>query len=153
MNPCPCGHAGDTGSECTCLPDAVERYRGRISGPVMDRIDLRVFVPRVPYERLRDDDPRDRSAAVRDRVCAARERMRSRGRRTNAELTVAEVKRDCRLDLEADALFADAMRVRKLSARGYHRVLRVARTAADLDGAARITADHLATALLLRAAP
>ncbi|HEV2250691.1 MAG TPA: YifB family Mg chelatase-like AAA ATPase, partial [Candidatus Limnocylindria bacterium] len=153
MNPCPCGHAGDAGTECTCLPDAVDRYRGRISGPVMDRIDLRVHVPRVPYERLRDEETREPSAAVRERVCLARQRMRARGRRTNAELTVAETKRDCRLDGDAEALLGEAMRRRALSARGYHRVLRVARTAADLAGDERITADHLATALLLRATP
>ncbi|MDP9319890.1 MAG: YifB family Mg chelatase-like AAA ATPase [Chloroflexota bacterium] len=151
MNPCPCGHAGDAGQECMCLPDAVERYRGRISGPVMDRIDLRVHVPRVPYEQLRDDETREPSATVRDRVCAARERMRARGRRSNAELSIADTKRHCRLDTGAEALMAEAMRTRKLSARGYHRVLRVARTAADLDGCERVGADHLATALLLRA--
>jgi magnesium chelatase family protein len=78
--------------------------------------------------------------------------MRARGRRTNAELTIADVKRHCRLDREAEALVGEAMRVRKLSARGYHRVLRVARTAADLDRSERIAADHVATALLLRAA-
>ncbi|MEA2662939.1 MAG: magnesium chelatase family protein, partial [Chloroflexota bacterium] len=149
----PCGHAGDPGVECTCLPDAVDRYRGRISGPVMDRIDLRVHVPRVPYERLRDAEIRESSAAVRERVCAARARMRVRGRRTNAELTVAETARHCRLDPDADRLMAEAMRLRRLSARGYHRVLRVARTAADLEASEAITADHLATALLLRTAP
>jgi magnesium chelatase family protein len=153
MNPCPCGHAGDAAAECTCLPDAIERYRGRISGPVMDRIDLRVHVPRVPYEQLRDEGTREPSAAVRERVCAARRRMRARGRRTNAELTIAEGKRHCRLDEPAEALMAEAMRLRRLSARGYHRLLRVARTAADLDGAERVGADHLATALLLRAGP
>ncbi len=153
MNPCPCGHAGDPVVECTCLPDSVERYRGRISGPLMDRIDLRVHVPRVPYERLRDEELRERSAAVRERVCAARERMRARRRRTNAELTVAEVRRYCRLDADADRLVAEAMRVRTLSARGYHRLLRVARTAADLEGSERIRADDVATALLLRAQP
>ena len=154
MNPCPCGHSGDPTTECTCLPDAIERYRGRLSGPVLDRIDLRVHVPRVPYERLRDDElSRERSATVRNRVCAARGRMRARGRRTNAELTIAEVGRYCSLDHDAEPLMAEAMRMRKLSARGYHRVLRVARTAADLDGSDRIGSDHLATALLLRALP
>ena len=153
MNPCPCGHAGDAAAECTCLPDAIERYRGRVSGPVMDRIDLRVHMPRVPYEQLRDERTREPSAAVRERVCAARQRMRARGRRTNAELTIAEVKRHCRLDPPAEALMAEAMRLRRLSARGYHRLLRVARTAADLEAMERVGADHLATALLLRAAP
>ena len=153
MNPCPCGHNGESGAECTCLPDVIDRYRGRISGPVMDRIDLRVHVPRVAYEQLRDGRTREPSVTVRGRVCAARRRMRARGARTNAELTIADVNRHCRLDRDAEALLAEAMRVRTLSARGYHRVLRVARTAADLDGGERITADHLATALLLRAAP
>jgi len=153
MNPCPCGHNGDPGAECTCLPDAVERYRARISGPLLDRIDLRVHVPRVPYERLRADDGREPSAVVRERVCAARSRMSVRGVRTNAELTIAGVKLHCRLDADADALLADAMRLRRLSARGYHRMLRVARTAADLDGHERIGADDVATALLMRAAP
>ena len=153
MNPCPCGHHGDPGAECTCLPDAIERYRARISGPLLDRIDLRVHVPRVPYERLRSDDGREPSAAVRERVCAARSRMLGRGVRTNAELGIAGLKRDCRLDADADALLADAMRMRRLSARGYHRLLRVARTAADLDGHDRIAADDVATALLMRAVP
>jgi len=153
MNPCPCGHAGDDGAECTCLPDAVERYRGRIPGPVMDRIDLRVHVPRVAYAQLRDGEGREPSARVRDRICAARQRMRARGRRSNAELSVAEVNRYCRLDDDGDLLLAEAMGGRRLSARGYHRVLRVARTAADLEGSERISADHLATALLLRVTP
>jgi len=153
MNPCPCGHHGDPGAECTCLPDAIERYRARISGPLLDRIDLRVHVPRVPYERLRSDDGREPSAVVRERVCAARSRMSGRGVRTNAELGIAGLKRDCRLDADADALLADAMRMRRLSARGYHRLLRVARTAADLDGHDRIAADDVATALLMRAVP
>jgi len=153
MNPCPCGHAGDAGALCTCLPDAIERYRGRISGPVMDRIDLRVHVPRVAYEQLRDDETRESSATVRERVCAARQRMRARGRRTNAELTIADTKRHCRLDHDAELLLAEAMRSKRLSARGYHRVLRVARTAADLEGSEHIKADHLASVLLLRASP
>ena len=153
MNPCPCGHDGDPGAECTCLPDAIARYRARISGPLLDRIDLRVHVPRVPYERLRADDRREPSAAVRERVCAARTRMAARGHRTNTELTIAGVKRYCRLDGEADALLGDAMRNRRLSARGYHRLLRVARTAADLAGHETIGADHVATALLMRALP
>ena len=153
MNPCPCGHDGDPGAECTCLPDAIERYRSRISGPLLDRIDLRVHVPRVPYERLRAEDRREPSADVRARVCAARARMAARGCRTNAELAIAGVRRYCRLDGAADALLAEAMRSRRLSARGYHRLLRVARTAADLEDRDSIGPDHVATALLMRALP
>jgi magnesium chelatase family protein len=153
MNPCPCGHLGDTAVECRCLPDAVERYRGRLSGPLLDRIDLRVNVPRVPYERLRDEG-RESSATVRERVLAARERMSRRssgsGRRTNAELTVADVRRCCVVDAEGEALLAEAMRARRLSARGYHRLLRVARTVADLAGSDLVRAEDVAVALLMR---
>ena len=150
MNPCPCGKLGDPALACTCLPDAVDRYNARISGPFLDRVDLRVHVPRVPYEDLRDAAPRERSADVRRRVQAARERMARRGRRANGELTVAEVRRHCSLDAQAERLVAAAVKDRRLSARGYHRLLRVARTVADLDGSERVGRDHLASALLLR---
>ena len=154
MNPCPCGHAGDPAEPCTCLPDMIDRYHARLSGPLLDRIDLRVNVPRIAYEELREDG-RELSRVVRERVCAARDRMRSRligtGRRTNAELTVSEVRRHCRLEREAETLAADAVRGRHLSARGFHRVLRVARTVADIAGSVDIRTSDLAFALLLRA--
>src|SRR5438093_5659619 len=153
MNPCPCGRFGDQAAECRCLPDAIERYRGRVSGPLLDRIDLRAHVPRVPYERLREER-REASIAVRVRVHAARERMRDRlrgtGRRLNADLTVAEVRRFCRVDEDTDKLLADAVRARRLSVRGFHRVLRVARTAADLSFRDEIATEDVALALLLR---
>jgi len=158
MNPCPCGMAGDPERECRCLPEAIDRYRSRVSGPLLDRIDLRVHVPRVAYADLRaSETTRETSATVRERVREARERMRARlagtGRRANAELTVAEVRRHCALDAAADALAGEAVRSRRLSARGFHRVLRVARTAADLAGAERVRVEDLAQALLLRAEP
>jgi magnesium chelatase family protein len=156
MNPCPCGFWGDAERECRCLPDQIERYRGKLSGPVLDRIDLRVHVPRVPFERLRDDG-RESSADVRDRVLVARERMGTRlaatGRRVNADLTIAEVKRFCRVDPETEGLLAEAVQARRLSARGYHRVLRVARTAADLAGRDDLRTEDVAFALLLRSDP
>jgi len=156
MNPCPCGFWGDAERECTCLPEQIERYRGKLSGPLLDRIDLRVHVPRVPFERLRDDG-RERSADVRERVLAARERMRVRlaatGRRVNAELTVIEVKRFCSVDAATERLLAEAVGARRLSARGYHRVLRVARTAADLAGSDGVRGEDVALALLLRSDP
>jgi magnesium chelatase family protein len=155
MNPCPCGHAGDPQTSCTCLPDAIERYHARLSGPLMDRIDLRVHVPRLAYDELRDPG-RETSRSVRERVIGARERMRARlggAGRANAELSVAEVRRHCALDDDADALAKEAMRSRRLSARGVHRVLRVARTVADLAASDRIRGEDLALALLLRGGP
>jgi magnesium chelatase family protein len=152
MNPCPCGFWGDGERDCTCLPEQIERYRGKLSGPLLDRIDLRVHVPRVPFERLRDDG-RECSADVRDRVRAARERTRARlgaSGRINADLTVAEIKRFCAVDPETESLLAEAVQARRLSARGYHRVLRVARTAADLAGSERVRTEDVAFALLLR---
>lgn len=150
MNPCPCGNRGDPVTPCTCLPDEVDRYHARLSGPFLDRIDLRVHVPRVPYEQLRDTAVREGSAAVRRRVVAARERMAQRGHRANAELTVAELRRHCSLDASAERLVAGAVQDRRLSARGYHRLLRVARTVADLAESDHVAREHLATALLLR---
>jgi magnesium chelatase family protein len=156
MNPCPCGFWGDAERECTCLPDQIERYRGKLSGPLLDRIDLRVHVPRVPFERLRDEG-REGSVEVRDRVTAARGRMRARlastSRRVNADLTVAEVKRFCAVDSETEGLLAEAVRARRLSPRGYHRVLRVARTAADLAARDAVGGEDVALALLLRSDP
>lgn len=146
---------GRSERDCSCLPEQIERYRGRLSGPLLDRTDLRVHVPRVPYERLRDDG-RETSATVRDRVLAARERMRGRraaGRGVNADLSVAEIKRFCRVTPETEELLAEAVRSRRLSARGYHRVLRVARTAADLDRSDVIRVEDVALALLMRAEP
>jgi len=150
---CPCGHAGDPAAPCSCLPDAIERYHARLSGPLMDRIDLRVHVPRLAYDDLRDRG-REPSRVVRARVVDARERMRARlhgtGRRTNAELSVAEVRQHCGLDASAEALVRDAMRSRSLSSRGLHRALRVALTIADLAGRDHVASGDVAFALLLR---
>lgn len=151
MNPCPCGKLGDPMTPCTCLPDAIDRYNGRISGPLLDRVDLRVHVPRVPYEALRDGRARERSADVRRRVVTARARMAARGRRANSELTPPELRRHCSLDGPAEELLGRAVQDRRLSARAYHRILRVARTIADLEESDGVRRDHLASALLLRA--
>lgn len=154
QNPCPCGHLGDPEVECTCLPDAVARYRSRISGPLLDRIDMRIAVPRVPYRELRDRRGREASSAVRTRVHAARARMRERlagtARRCNAEMTKREVERYCEPDEAGERLISVAVSARRISARGYHRLLRLARTVADLAGTDRIGADHVGLALLLR---
>lgn len=154
QNPCPCGRAGDAAAQCECLPDAIARYRARVSGPLLDRIDMRVGVPRIPFAQIRDRAPRESSATVRARVMQARERMRGRlgpgNRRCNAELTKREVERFCTLDSTTEGLLARAVTASRMSARGYHRVLRVARTVADLAEHDAITFDHVALAILLR---
>ncbi len=154
QNPCPCGHLGDREAECTCLPDAVARYRARISGPLLDRIDMRVAVPRVPYRELRDRREREPSSAVRARVLRARARMRVRldaaHRRCNAEMTKREVERYCEPDAAGERMLSAAVSSRRISARGFHRLLRVARTVADLADVDALASEHVAVALLLR---
>jgi magnesium chelatase family protein len=154
MNPCPCGYAGDAGRECRCTPDQARRYRGRLSGPLRDRFDLTVEVPAVPADLLGDTSAGEPSAAVRQRVGGARERQRMRfaadGLRTNAELTPALMAVHCRLDRFGLRLLAKAVDRLQLSARGYDRIRKVARTIADLDGGGDIAADHVAEALQFR---
>jgi magnesium chelatase family protein len=150
MNPCPCGHAGDPSGRCRCTPDAIARYRSRVSGPLLDRIDLKLDVPRVPHAELRSADAGESSLAVRRRVAAARQRQLDRAGKPNAWLGNREVERDCRLAPADHALLDRAVERLGLSARGYHRILRVARTIADLAGAAGIEAMHLSEAIQYR---
>jgi len=151
MNPCPCGYAGDSTRACTCAQAAVDRYQKRLSGPLLDRIDLHVDVPRVEYEKLTADTVAESSAAVRSRVEAARARQWARfaGSRVaaNAEMGIRELKLHCALDGAGEALLKAAVHRLGLSARAYHRVLKVARTIADLAEADRISAPHLAEAI------
>jgi magnesium chelatase family protein len=153
MNPCPCGYAGDTRERCRCTPDQIQRYRGRISGPLLDRIDLCVEVPRVPLAELGaprsmyDED----SVTVRGRVVQARERALARAGRANSEINTRELVRDCELGAPERRWFEAALERLGLSARAYHRFLRVARSIADLDGgAALLDRAHLAEALQYR---
>jgi magnesium chelatase family protein len=153
MNPCPCGYAGDPRSRCRCTPDQIARYRARISGPLLDRIDLCVEVPRVPLadmgapRSIYDED----SATVRARVVKARGHALMRAGRPNAEISTRELERDCALGPAERQWFQAALERLGLSARAYHRVLRVARTIADLDGgAAALERSHLAEALQYR---
>jgi len=151
MNPCPCGYQGDGSDRCSCTPDQVARYRGRLSGPLLDRIDIQIFVPRVERELLFGASPLGESSArVRERVAAARERQQQRAGRSNAQLGAAEVERDCRLDAAARPLLEQAMSRLALSARAYHRILKVARTIADLAGCPTIGTGHLAEAIRYR---
>jgi magnesium chelatase family protein len=143
MNPCPCGYAGDESGRCGCSPDQIVRYRSRVSGPLLDRIDLHVEVPRQKIGRMPAGES---SAAVRERVDAARERQQARGA-LNAGLDVAAVREHCRLDGRGENLLEQACERLRLSARAYQRILKVARTVADLDGADAIANAHLAEAI------
>jgi magnesium chelatase family protein len=153
MNPCPCGYAGDLRQRCQCTPDQIRRYRSRISGPLLDRIDLCVEVPQVPLASLgtprgvHDED----SATVRARVLKARRQSLMRAGRPNAEISMRELERDCALGPAERRWFESALERLGLSARAYHRILRVARTIADIDGgAALLDQSHLAEALQYR---
>jgi magnesium chelatase family protein len=150
MNPCPCGHSGDPAGRCRCTPDQVSRYRSRISGPLLDRIDLKLEVPRVNHAELRSSRPGESSAVVRDRVVAARARQQTRAGKANAWLSNRETERDCGLGESEHVLLDRAVERLGLSARAYHRILRVARTIADLDSSPRIEGHHLSEAIQYR---
>ncbi len=154
MNPCPCGYYGDPVRECTCSATAISRYQKRISGPLLDRIDIHVEVPRVDYEKLADKRKVEDSATIRQRVQAARERQLQRFTGTkltcNAEMGPAEVRDFCQVDPSAEKLLKAAMQQLHLSARAFHRVLKLARTIADLAESETIAANHVAEAIQYR---
>ncbi|GAB2500493.1 YifB family Mg chelatase-like AAA ATPase [Arenimonas alkanexedens] len=148
MNPCPCGWAGDPSGRCVCPAESVLRYRAKLSGPLLDRIDLQLALPRVPPEALRPDAPRGEcSATVRERVTAARTIQVSRSGVANAVLSQSDTERHCRLAPREQRLLESAMASLQLSARAMHRILRLARTIADLDASQAIDHPHLTEAL------
>ncbi len=153
-NPCPCGWHGDAERECVCSPAMLARYQKRISGPLLDRFDIHVDVPRVQYEKLSSERLGEPSAAIRARVVAARaiqtRRFAGARPRTNADMGAAEIRAHCQLDGAGQALMKAAVRQLNLSARGYHRVLKLARTIADLAGSQGISPAHLAEAIQYR---
>ncbi|MFP4137937.1 MAG: YifB family Mg chelatase-like AAA ATPase [Halomonas sp.] len=146
MNPCPCGHLGDPRQPCHCTAAQIQRYQSRLSGPLLDRIDLQVEVPALPPEQLTAGQPGEDSATVRRRVLAARERQLARGA-LNAHLAGRELEVACGLSSADRAWLAGVLERLKLSARAYHRVLRVALTLADLAGAARPEREQLIEAV------
>lgn len=151
MNPCPCGHLGDPRGHCRCTEDQVARYRNRLSGPLLDRIDLHVEVPPVPLEELGADRAGgEPSAPVRNRVVAARERQQTRGVTANALLAGDTLDTACQTTAAGQALLQQAGRQLDVSARAFHRILRIARTIADLEGADTVDTPHLTEALGFR---
>jgi magnesium chelatase family protein len=150
MNPCPCGHLGDnSGHSCSCTSEQVSRYRQRISGPLLDRIDIHIEVPRVKPRQLQQgaDNRGEESRKVRERVEAARNLQIGRGGLPNAAMGSREVERFCQLDNTSMQLVLRAMEQLGLSARAYHRILKLARTIADLDGQEQINSNHLGEAI------
>jgi magnesium chelatase family protein len=154
MNPCPCGYSGDPVRPCVCPPRAVMKYRSRISGPILDRIDLHIEVPSVKYEQLRTEGESEKSAAVRERVLLARQiqlnRLPGEGVYSNSQMKPKHLKEFCRLDDAAQSILDRAVRQLGLSARAYHRILKVARTIADLEAAENIHSVHLLEAIQYR---
>ena len=151
MNPCKCGFLGSRSRECLCTPPQIAQYRNRVSGPLLDRIDLHVEVPAVAYKEMSEEEPGESSAAVRARVVATRNRQRGRSEGfCNARLPSALIRKHCELDAAGRRLMEQAMSKLGLSARGHDRVLKVARTIADLAGSVRIGRDHLAEAIQYR---
>ncbi|MBN3032540.1 MAG: YifB family Mg chelatase-like AAA ATPase [Candidatus Saganbacteria bacterium] len=154
MNPCPCGNYMDPVKACSCLPHQVQRYWGRLSGPLLDRIDLHIEVPRLKKEELTSRPDGEPSSVIRERIIKARrvQQERFKGSETycNARLTPRQIREACQLKADAEELLKSAILHLQLSARAYDRILKVARTIADLDGSARIEARHIAEATQYR---
>lgn len=157
MNPCPCGFFGDSLKPCTCAHSTVTKYQKRISGPLLDRIDIHIEVPRVDYEKLSGNKISETSESIRNRVQAARDIQNKRfanGKATdivcNADMRIGEVRQFCQLQAEGQSLMRSAMSQLQLSARAYHRILKLSRTIADLAGSDEIQSTHLAEALQYR---
>lgn len=154
MNPCQCGYYGDLLHQCTCTPPLIQRYLARVSGPLLDRIDLHIQVPAVQYKELAQDDKAEESSVIRDRILAARavqsKRLEAYGIFCNAQMTPRALRRFCKLDSESEKQMENAITRIGLSARAYDRILRVSRTMADLEHKEKIEADHVAEAIQYR---
>jgi magnesium chelatase family protein len=155
MNPCPCGHLGDTQHPCVCSLQAVQRYRARVSGPLLDRIDIHVEVPAVRFRELSSPTDGEPSKAIRARVDAARVRQRQRFRKhahihCNAQMTPRLIRRMCAVDAEGEKLLSAVVDRLGMSARAYDRILRLARTIADLAGSDALEPTHVAEAIQYR---
>lgn len=154
QNPCPCGYLSDPERRCICTPTQIIKYQKKISGPLLDRIDIHIEVPRLKYEKLASERVAEESKKVKERVQKARDIQNSRFKelkiKSNAEIGSRHIKDFCRLDKEAEKMIAQAVEQMKLSARVYHRLLKIARTIADLEGIENIKSEHIAEALQYR---
>ena len=150
MNPCPCGYLGHYNGKCRCTPDQVTRYRSKISGPLLDRIDIQIEVPAVAQDDLINRADGEASADLQARVEIARQRQLARQDKANAQLSVTEIDALCTPDAQGAALLQQAISRLNFSARAYHRVLKVARSIADLEGVDGIAAKHIAEAVQYR---
>ncbi len=150
MNPCHCGFLSDPSGQCNCSAEQVRRYRGRISGPILDRIDLHIDVPRMPIREINSQQTNESSLEVRERVIAARRRQMQRAGKPNEQLSNQEIKQDCQLSESDQSFLEQAAEKLRLSARAYHRVLKVARTIADLQNSERILRSQITEAASYR---
>jgi magnesium chelatase family protein len=149
MNPCPCGFFGDSTRECRCTPGIIQRYLSKISGPLLDRIDIHIEVPAVPYKELRSNGASESSDQIRERVEQAQALQLARGF-LNSRMPVHLIRKQCALDDAGERTLEMAVRKMGLSARAHDRILKVARTIADLDQSATVSAKHLAEAVQYR---
>jgi magnesium chelatase family protein len=152
QNPCPCGYLGDMAKQCVCSPGQVFKYQKKISGPLLDRIDLHVEVPRLPYEKMAGNTPAETSQNIKARVEAARkvQARRFASSKTNSEMNLVEIKEYCQVGENEQQLLKQAMKQYNFSGRSLHRILKVSRTIADLAGEENITVKHLTEAIMYR---
>jgi magnesium chelatase family protein len=155
MNPCPCGYLGDSRHQCTCTPSQIHRYRHKVSGPLLDRIDIHIEVPAVPYKELSTEYSGERSGEIRKRVITARDIQLERFRDdrkvySNGQMKTRHIKKYCKLKPEAQNLLEVAMHKLALSARAYTRILKLSRTIADLEAAEEIHPHHISEAIQYR---
>lgn len=154
LNPCPCGFRGDPKRKCNCTPQQIERYVGKLSGPLLDRIDIHIEVPPVPFRELSEDRGGQTSEQMREAVLKGREVQRERYGKSssllNGKMRPREIRKFCKLEKDAESLLRAAMEEMGLSARAHDKILRVSRTIADLDQAEKITAPHLSEAINYR---